>query len=120
MIPPYCFSYEDFQTEVANAQEAHLRARRQFQKLVRATRQLFRTKRCEVQLPLVGPLVLRACFSHRHQVPALSLAQCMAHDFLYDLPAGFLVSTDLDYWSPDSEPEYFFEVCLELPPFLPN
>ena len=120
MKPHYCLSYQGLETEISNAQERHLKARRQFKKLVRVTRRLFRTKRCVVQLPLVGPLVLRACFAHRHQVPAWSLAQCMAHDFLYDLPAGFLVSTHLDYWTPDGEPAYFFEVCLELPPCLPN
>ena len=120
MIPHYCLSYEDSQTKISNAQERHLEARQQFKKLVRATRRLFRTKRCEVRLPLVGPLVLRACFAHRHQVPAWSLAQCLANGFLHGLPAGFLVSTHLDYWTPDGEPEYYFEVCLELLPCLPN
>ncbi|MET4073619.1 hypothetical protein ABIB44_000850 [Hymenobacter sp. UYCo722] len=120
MNPSYCFSYEDFQTELTNAQEAHLRAHRQFRKLVRATQQVFRTTRCEVQMPLAGPLVLRAYFTHRHHVPAWSLVRCMARDFLYDIPEGFLASTDLDYWTPDTEPEYFFEVCLELPLYLPN
>ena len=120
MKPHYCLSYEDLQTEISNAQDLHLRARQQFKKLVRATRRLFRTKRCKVQLPLEGPLVLRACFAHRYQVPAWSLAQCLAHDFLYRLPASFLVSTHLDHWTPDGEREYFFEVCLELPPSSPN
>ena len=120
MKPHYCLSYEDLETEISNAQERHLRARQQFKKLVRATRRLFRTKRCEVQLALAGPLELRACFTHRHQVPAWSLVQCMAHDFLYNLPAGFLVSHGLDYCTPDGEREYYFKVRLELPPYLPN
>ena len=120
MKPHYCLSYEDLETEISNAQDRHLKARRQFKKLVRATRRLFRTTRCKVQLPLVGPLVLRACFAHRHHVPAWSLAQCLAHGFLDGLPADFLVFTHLDYWTPDGVPEYYFEVCLELPPYLPN
>ena len=120
MKPHYCLSYEDLETEISNAQDRHLKARRQFKKLVRATRRLFRTTRCTVQLPLTGPLVLRACFAHRHHVPAWSLAQCLAHGFLDGLPADFLVFTHLDYWTPNGVPEYYFEVCLELPPCLPN
>ena len=120
MKPHYCLSYEDLHLLISCEQARHVKARQQFKKLVRATRRLFRTTRCKVQLPLVGPLVLRACFAHRHQVPAWSLVHCMAHDFLYRLPAGFLVSTDLDYWTPDGDSEYFFEVRLELPPCLPN
>ena len=120
MKPHYCLSYEGLETEISHAQERHLKARRQFKKLVRATRRLFRTKRCEVQLPLVGPLVLRACFAHRHHVPAWSLAQCLANGFLCGLPADFLVFTQLDYCTADGVPEYYFEVRLELPPYLPN
>ena len=106
--------------EISNAQDRHLKARRQFKKLVRTTRRLFRTTRCKVQLPLVGTLVLRTCFAHRHHVPAWSLAQCLANDFLSGLPADFLAFTHLDYWTPDGVPEYYFEVRLELPPCLPN
>ena len=44
----------------------------------------------------------------------------MAHDFLYDLPVGFSVSTGLDYWTPDGAPEYYFEVRLAFCVYLPN
>lgn len=125
------FHYANFTQELAVAQEAHQQVRRQFQRLTHAVRQLFHVGRCEMQLPVAGPLVLRACFTDRRQVPSWSVVHRLAIDYLHPGTfcgtiddchcfGDFKLSTGLDYWTPSGVPEYFFEIRLEYAVCFPN
>jgi hypothetical protein len=125
------YSYEEFQDAMSSELEAQRQARRRFKQLVRTTRQLFHIKHYEVQLPMAGPLVLRAYFITRYQLPPWSLVQRLAEDHLYPgthryLPGScflfsdYKLSTGINLWTRDGEQEYYFEVRLERPAYLPN
>lgn len=122
MKPHYCLSYACLQEQLDAKLQALRQVQQQFRQLVRTVRHVFRVSRCQVQVPAppLGPLVLRACFAHRREVPSWSLVQQLANDYLVNLPANLRICTGLDYWTPAGGPEYYFEVRVEWPPYLPN